>query len=653
MPPSKPLPCSDEFATPEEYVEELLSFASTSDTWQILCGAVHVVDFFITEPGLFYAALPAEWHAFLLSQDVMRLLDFFVRDDPDTATFADGQTPPASLTEYIKTIRRLALRRDVKTPAADLPPLTRTVSVGMSPKKVHEVRRFADYVTRLSSDMAAAAAAAAGTDGDEVTHFVDFGSGQNYLGRALASEPYNRRVVAVEGRQKNVDAAKSFDTQSGLAVKPKILRNKKVWNRILEVAGPNKSDPEALAAAIREVVGDDDDGDNFRKIGSDELSYTAEEGKGLLQYVSGRLDSGDLSEVIAKIDGASGRGADDAEEKKKRLKLMAVSIHSCGNLSHYGIRSLVLNPDIRAVAIVGCCYNLVTEKLGPPTYKHGYLRPTLQAVNGRVIKESDRRDPQGFPMSERLSTYGGHGIRANITARMMACQAPQNWTAAESELFFTRHFYRAVLQKIFLDRGAVHEVLFHPDDDDDDDDDNDNDNDDDNDDDNDNDNDNKNDDVDLASLGPFQKSTSPLAIGTLPKRSYGGGLAQYIRAAVKKLTTSSDYKKYAEVMRETMADMSEAEMEAYMARFAPRKKELCIVWSLMAYSATLVEALMVTDRWVWLKEQDEVGEAWVETVFDFGQSPRNMVVVGIKKESGGGGGGGDGEREADGKEDGV
>ncbi|KAM3524472.1 hypothetical protein NHJ13051_004510 [Beauveria bassiana] len=630
MPPSKPLPCSDEFATPEEYVEELLDFASTSDTWQILCGAVHVVDFFITEPGLFYAALPAEWHAFLLSQDVMRLLDFFVRDDPDTATFADGQTPPASLTKYIKTIRRLALRRDVKTPAADLPPLTRTVSVGMNPKKVHEVRRFADYVTRLSSDMAA------GAGDEEVTHFVDFGSGQNYLGRALASEPYNRRVVAVEGRQKNVDAAKSFDTQSGLAVKPKILRNKKVWNKILEVAGPNKSDPEALAAAIKAVVGDDDDeGDNFRKIGSDELSYTVKEGKGLLQYVSGRLDNGDLSEVIAKIDRRAGRSGANAEEKKKRLKLMAVSIHSCGNLSHYGIRSLVLNRDIHAVAIVGCCYNLVTEKLGPPTRKHGccyYLRPTLQAVNGRVIKESDRRDPQGFPMSERLSTYRGHGIRANITARMMACQAPQNWTAADSELFFTRHFYRAVLQKIFLDRGAVHEVLFNPDDDDTGDD---------------------VDDVDPASLGPFQKSTSPLAIGTLPKRSYGGGLAQYIRAAVNKLTTSSDYKKYAEVMRETMADMSEAEMEAYMARFAPRKKELCIVWSLMAYSATLVEALMVTDRWVWLKEQQEVGEAWVETVFDFGQSPRNMVVVGIKKESDGGGGGGDGEKEADGKENGV
>ncbi|XWX02041.1 hypothetical protein V2A60_010073 [Cordyceps javanica] len=647
MPPSKPLPCSDEFATPEEYVEELLHFATTCDTWQILCGAVHVVDFFITEPGLFYAALPAEWHAFLLSQDVMRLLDFFVRDDPDTATFADGQTPPASLVRYVKSIRRLALRREVKTPPetdAELPPLTRTVSVGMNPKKIHEVKRFADYVARLSSDIAATDAKNAvekqqqqqqqqeqeqeqeqdeheeKEEEEEVTHFVDFGSGQNYLGRALASEPYNRRVIAVEGRQNNVDAAKSYDTQSGLAVKPKIRRNKKVWSKILEVAGPNKSDPEALAAAIKEVVGEDGCED-FRKIGSDELSYTVEEGKGLLQYISGRLDNGDLSEVIAQIDtGAS--AADDCKEeentkmkekKKKSLKLMAISIHSCGNLSHYGIRSLVLNPEIRAVAIVGCCYNLVTERLGPPTYKQGYLRPTLQAVNGRAVKESDRRDPQGFPMSEKLSTYGGGGIRANITARMMACQAPQNWTAADSALFFTRHFYRAVLQKIFLDRGAVHEVVHT----------------------NNNNNDEPADEAeaeaDPATLGPFEKSTSPLAIGTLPKRCYGGGLAAYVRAAVTKLTTSSEYKKYADVMRATMVGMTDAEVEAYHGRFAGRKKELCVVWCLMAYSATLVEALMVTDRWAWLREQDEVRDAWVEAVFDFGQSPRNMVIVGVKK----------------------
>ncbi|KAJ2966379.1 hypothetical protein NQ176_g10178 [Zarea fungicola] len=66
-------------------------------------------------------------------------------------------------------------------------------------------------------------------------------------------------------------------------------------------------------------------------------------------------------------------------------------------------------------------------------------------------------------------------------------------------------------------------------------------------------------------------------------------------------------------MEETMAGITDEEIAAYLER------------------ATLIEALIVTDRWVWLKEQDEVKDAWVETVFDFKQSPRNMVVVGIKK----------------------
>jgi hypothetical protein len=51
----------------------------------------------------------------------------------------------------------------------------------------------------------------------------------------------------------------------------------------------------------------------------------------------------------------------------------------------------------------------------------------------------------------------------------------------------------------------------------------------------------------------------------------------------------------------------------------------------MAFSAGVVESLIVVDRWCWLSEREEVREAWVEPVFDYGISPRNMVVVGIKK----------------------
>jgi len=44
-----------------------------------------------------------------------------------------------------------------------------------------------------------------------------------------------------------------------------------------------------------------------------------------------------------------------------------------------------------------------------------------------------------------------------------------------------------------------------------------------------------------------------------------------------------------------------------------------------------VESLIVVDRWLYLKESlGDGGDAWVESVFDYKLSPRNLVVVGIK-----------------------
>lgn len=55
----------------------------------------------------------------------------------------------------------------------------------------------------------------------------------------------------------------------------------------------------------------------------------------------------------------------------------------------------------------------------------------------------------------------------------------------------------------------------------------------------------------------------------------------------------------------------------------------------MAFSAGVVESVIAVDRWLFLREQMDssgvVSECWVETVFDYKYSPRNLVVVGIKK----------------------
>ena len=261
-------------------------------------------------------------------------------------------------------------------------------------------------------------------------------------------------------------------------------------------------------------------------------------------------------------------------------------------------------PQMKTRAIVGCCYNLLTERLGPPTYKHPYMRPSLQALNGRVIRESQRRDPTGFPMSDRFCNYRDMGIRQNITARMMACQAPYNWTQAESDNFFNRPFYRAVLQKIFLDPGVITKI-YH--------------------------NGHIPQEGDAADDSPFNSSTKPVIIGSLRKSCYSSFLA-YVRGAIKKLTTHSDYREHCAIIQEKMSGITDEEIARYEAELLPRRRELSSIWSLMAFSATVVESLIVTDRWLYLRQHtDIVQKCWVEPVFDYAQSPRNLVVVGVKK----------------------
>ncbi len=595
MIPQNPLPISDEFSSVDEYIDSLLRYVDTTDIFQILAGGIHILDFFTVEPGLFQIAIPIDWQPFLMACEPMVLLDFLLREDLDTVSPVPGAgMPPQSLVQYVKDIRKFSLRRSFSPGSCKLPVLPRHVTLGMNVKKIHEVTNFAGYVDTLAENIAA-------KSGRSVTHCIDLGSGQNYLGRALASSPYSRHVIAVESKQHNITGAKTLDVKSGLAEAEKAMRNKKVYQQIMDAQTPlDKMTPKALRRIAKpiELAAGVVEAADLRPLEELKSRYIPEEGKGFIHYVEGRLESGDLSDILSKVAPEAAPGKDGED-----LRLMAISIHSCGNLSHFGIRSLVMNPSVQAVAIVGCCYNLMTEKLGPATRKTHNSRPTMQALNRRLVAESERRDPQGYPLSERVSSYNG-GVRLNITARMMACQAPDNWTK-DSETFFVRHFFRAVLQKLFLDKGVISKVLL----------------------------DNGGTPVDQGDRteSPFNMTTNPVVIGTLRKACYRSFTA-YVRGAVKKLTTDSDYSQYSAIVAEKMGDITDEEIDRYEQLYAPRKREMSSVWSLMAFTAGITESLIVTDRWLFLKEHaDIVQDCWVETVFDYRESPRNLVVVGVKR----------------------
>ncbi|KAK4996418.1 hypothetical protein LTR66_003972 [Elasticomyces elasticus] len=649
MGPDKELPLPADFEDADAYVDSLLEFVASSEMLRTLCGGVHILDFFTREPDLYSVVLPQEWRDFFGKHKTMDILDLLMREDIESFSLFDGEiqsqswrsgpSPPHSLVDYIQNIRKHCLRRDYTCDRKKIGKLARHVATGMNEKKLHEVQNFADYVEKLTADIAS-------SEGRPVSHLVDFGSGQNYLGRALASPPYNKHIVAVEGRPHNIEGAKGHDVKAKLAPKTELMRNKKKF-RAAQIANTSayakaESRKTLSSQEQRDVQKElDQEGSVLNVLTLDSesattpvsetrtmpdastvtekqtLLETSTAGTGSIQYVEHMIRDGDLSSVISQVvDGekihkqASYNGVANTrvplgvtervplENLSKSLSpsLLVMSLHSCGNLVHHGLRSLVLNPSVSAVAMIGCCYNLLTERLGPPSYKLPTLRPRLYPEDEKMAHGFD---PHGFPMSDRLCNYQdgpNNGLRLNITARMLAVQAPQNWGELDSTSFFKRHFYRALLQRIFMDRGIVEPPTA----------------------------------ADAAVGGSplgWTGGTQPIIIGSLHKHCYES-FTSYVRGALARLV--QDFER-GSLFKEKLGSLTDEDIERYFECYTPRQKELKVVWSLMAFSAGVLEATIVVDRWLWLKEQHGIKEAWVESVFEYRQSPRNLVVVGIKK----------------------
>ncbi|RKF64035.1 hypothetical protein OnM2_021100 [Erysiphe neolycopersici] len=655
MAPSTPLPYSlNDFQNTNEYVESLLNFCTTSTLFQTLCGGVHILDFYTQDQSAFRSVIPLEWQDWLLSRDTTtELLDFLMRRNLDTSVAKEEEgagekrglkndevdaaataPPPDTLVDYIRQIRRLSLNRHVskgrqqqqqkqlqlpkKTPDVTKPigSLPRHITVGMVPKKIHEVENFSRYVVRLADDIVM-------HSGKEITHFVDIGSGQNYLGRALASPLYNKQIIAIENKEININSAKNMDIFANAAKRETVMRNKKLY-RLQRRLIASKS-MEFLSQAEKRKRIEELENRNSLQTPVDlrpsrelDTIYVKQVGKGYIHYVHHKIIDGDLTDIIDQIERIRVKLPPtpivdlNLENQEKQLpvednliakvednvKLMVVSIHSCGNLSHHGIKSLLQNDKVYVVAIIGCCYNLLSERFSYSSLKHPLLRPNKCAINAppqfvNADGEAYNDDSHGFPMSNRVATYNEKGLRLNITARMMAVQAPNNWTEKESETFFTRHFYRALFQRVLLDRGIVQ----------------------------------------LSNqqiVGGALESTDSIIIGTLRKKCHESFRA-YVRGAIEKLL-SQDSGRGGIQISEKLNGITDEEIDGYVIKYEPFKKELSVTWSLMAFSAILVESLIIVDRWLYLKEHSDIVEkCWVEPVFDYQISPRNMVVVGIKR----------------------
>ena len=635
MSATRSLPLPEGWTDPDAYVEALLSFATSSDLFRHLCGGVHMLDFLTREPDLYTTLLPEDWRQFFEHHNIADIIDLLLRDDiqPMLAAYKQGDLagqewrgvavlPPLSLLEFIQQIRRLTLRREFTPHGSGKATIPPRIAVGMKVKKYHEVAHFSKYVNSLCDTVHR-------ERGEEITHIVDFGSGQNYLGRTLASPPYNRNIVAIERRHQFINGANRMDVYAKLAEKKKVRLYNKKLDKCKTCEDPDTpvekldSQPERTSDDVDEQdTGNDDEGvaeiSIFRDISitPDELGTFPKAGgtvqkpvtntntnapRGAMNYIEHEIKDGYLEPIIKDVVAPSSQNSaeptDGVEntEQASDVNVMVVSLHSCGNLVHHGVRALVLNPSVKAIAMIGCCYNLMTERLGPATYK----LPVLRTMHPRLSKDAAAYDPHGFPMSRRLEEFkhdGGTGVKLNITARSMAVQAPYNWGTADAEDFFTRHYYRTLLQRVLVDRGVVPKPSVPK---------------------------------DLYSTEPekLEDVGNPLIVGSLRKAAFTSFQA-YVRAAVVKLSRDP---LYGQKIKDNMVTITDEELDRYATEYWPTKKRLSVTWTLMSFCAAVAEAIIAVDRWQFLREQDCVKECWVEPVFDYGQSPRNLAVIGIKK----------------------
>jgi Methyltransferase domain len=626
----QPLPLQDDWPDADSYIAALLSFATSTPLFLNLCGGVHILDFLTSTPDLYTTLLPAEWRSFFAAHALYDILDLILTDDlapfarPDAeTTWNNGPLPPASLLEYIHNIRRLSLKRDFTPATPRGSAIPRRVAVGMKAKKLHEVEHFSQYVDGFST-------AVSETRGEPVTHIVDFGSGQNYLGRTLAHS-YDRHVIAIERKHAFIQGAKGMDVHAQMEKKKQFNREEYDARQKEQKESAHKGNELEQIHEPEQVCETCPPEDEPQEEKEDSIVFTAFQGldidasdlptmapnvyqkakeqvspRGAISYIEHNINDGYLEPIIRHVveptkPKPKPTSKEDATPRKSSV--MVISLHSCGNLLHHGIRSLILNPSVAAIAMVGCCYNLLTERLGPATYK----LPVLRHMHQRLVTTSTANDPHGFPMSNLFEQYqhsAGSGIKFNITARMMACQAPFNWSREETEAFFTRHYYRALLQRFFVDHGVIPEPKLATFD--------------------------ALKDAATASEDEKEKEKSPpVVIGSLKKTAYTS-FVTYAQAAMTKLCREPAHRgKLSALMQSTPS----AELEAYVTEYAHAKKNISIVWLLMAFSATLVEAMIVVDRWQFLREHVALGlvkECWVEPVFEYKESPRNLAVIGIK-----------------------
>ncbi|KAJ3410406.1 hypothetical protein HDV05_003817 [Chytridiales sp. JEL 0842] len=504
---------------------------------------IHAFD--VVTHGFFTSKFPVEWQ--LLAEQ-----KYFSIDDLIIVCMT-GNVPswwPESLKTYVKTAADLTLPRDVllsdyATGVLDeeinkVPKKHGASKAAMSQKKLHEVERFSRVILHEASQ-----------HNPRLTKIIDVGAGHGYLSHNL-SEHYP--VVAVDfDVEQTSGSQRRGDFLKGLA--PSSKPQTKSKGRQL---APGKEVPLRKTAAAAEST------------------FPSSHN---ITYVTQHISEDSLTSMLNKM----------AQDNRDRV--MLVGLHACGDLSASAILHTFAKVDsVKSLAVVPCCFNLLTEPESPtmPTHQHGF--PLSSAVRDLCIK---------------FNLTLGH------RTRNLACQTFDKFDKEGITQLVDGHYKRSMLDSIMWDLGldppksakssgvSLYESLNLP-------------------------------QSTPGEAGKPLREARKFRLGKLPPEAYEGDAVAYILAAMEKMGMKDQ--------------ITESQLKSIVAseKYRNTERQVFVLYLIRSLLARVVESLLLLDRFIYLEEVREVLRTKTPAqavnvkllnLFDVRESPRNMHAMSQPPES--------------------
>ncbi|KAH7300374.1 hypothetical protein KP509_24G059200 [Ceratopteris richardii] len=318
--------------TREHTVELLQKIAVFLRTHRALWSA-HVVEFF---QDRLWEHVDTEWWNDLRTASIEELLllpSGRVRD-----------TWCASLKSFISTAQSLALFRQNGNDFQKIfrgfckPNISNVLKQGMNAKKLHEVEILSGVISRVFAEAHA-------------THVVDVGAGQGYLAQVLAFE-YGLPVVALDASSHHADVT---SRRSARIEKHYAACSRKANSSLNTKDHLTRKGPQTATFCVMS-------GCSGKELQHFLSTLATEESSDLGNNATDRKDDNNAFSLAKGSDIIKPNESSGVVKQAQRSYILA-GLHACGDLSAAVLKTYTMCEEVKAVVIVGCCYNLLTERL--------------------------------------------------------------------------------------------------------------------------------------------------------------------------------------------------------------------------------------------------------------------------------------------------